>query len=336
MPKKKVTQFEKLYGKVEEEKKGGFRRPGKISQKELEYIKYVCEEKSAGEIADELGRNPDTISEIIRKLRPETTIPVQNEQLRKRETVRRELRESAIYQLLQEEFEPEEIKYFEDSYIRLYEQFSENVVATEQVQIFKAIKFEILMHRNLKQQKRINQDIEELERQLAAKRRELEQEGGKDAEERIRLEDESVILEKKVAVAYAQKQSRANELNRLDERHQKLQEALKGTREQRIAKIEASRKSFTDLIKLLMEQDIAAKEDAQLNQVRRALEREVERLATPIEYADRVVDQPLLTPDTVELDFEVVEKNGKRVWRAGGPTSREGGSGGGGSEASED
>jgi hypothetical protein len=75
---------------------------------------------------------------------------------------------------------------------------------------------------------------------------------------------------------------------------------MKGTREQRIKRLEDSKQSFTSWVAHLMQDPETLKRyGIEMEKMRLAMLKEKERLSQFHQYEDGQIDQPFLTPDTV-------------------------------------
>jgi hypothetical protein len=80
---------------------------------------------------------------------------------------------------------------------------------------------------------------------------------------------------------------------------------LKGTREQRIKRLEDSKETFASWIQALVQHpDMREELGVEMEKMRLSMEKERVRLAEYHKYEDGLVDQPFLTPDSV-LDDNV-------------------------------
>jgi hypothetical protein len=76
---------------------------------------------------------------------------------------------------------------------------------------------------------------------------------------------------------------------------------MKGTREQRIKRLEDSKQSFIAWVASLMQDPETLKRyGIEMEKMKMAMEKEKDRLSAYHKYEDGVVDQPFLTPDTVK------------------------------------
>ena len=75
---------------------------------------------------------------------------------------------------------------------------------------------------------------------------------------------------------------------------------MKGTREQRIKRLEDSKQSFTSWVaSMLQDPELMKTYGIEMEKMRLAMKKEEERLSALHQYEDGTVDQPFLTPDTV-------------------------------------
>jgi hypothetical protein len=190
------------------------------------------------------------------------------------------------------EFDGDEVAYFKERWAALNDQFKGDLLlASEEGTLFKAVKLEILMHRNLVQQKRAEEQLKALEQrrvELFTPDRQFDR-------------DEATFLGETLKAAVAAKQDLTTEYTRLDHSHQDILKGLKATREQRISRVESGKRTFIDVIRALCDREAADRADRQIDQMRKATDKELRRLAAPHAYADGLVDRPILNCDTVVL-----------------------------------
>jgi hypothetical protein len=284
---------------------------------EKEFILASFDTMPAAEIASYLGCYPEDIIKHIRAAERTTKrkayiepIPEKAATAPKLEVapslplekidILRGLRSSLVWKKMQEELEQDELKYFEEEYVKLVEQFKEDVVATEDNQIRKAITFDILMRRNMAARKKLLSDISRMEawQERAARDYKARRETLSDTE-RQSQEEFLLNLETQLAALRSAEQSKTKEFSDLDTRHQKLMEALKATRDQRFSRVESSKVSFLAVLKDLMKEDRLKQEGKISDLMNKATEQEFERLAKPHVYEDGIADQPILSAETV-------------------------------------
>lgn len=274
---------------------------GRMTNKDREYILKNVERLSVEEMATKLNRNVEAVQEYIR-LNYIPKNPVSKEQQKEAEqtTIRKELRSTEEWKNLKDEFSPEELKLFDEKYIKLMAQFKGNVLATEETQIYQAIKFEILMSRNLRARRKALDDIARLGQMLddyLDKFRDNPSEMT-DAEKTYLLN-----LQMELKTAEAAEQSKTTEYTKLQERHDSLMKNLKATRDQRVKEVESGKVSFLGLIKSLQEKDVQDKEGRQLELMKLATKKEYRRLGSLHNYANGEADRPILSAETVEMEL---------------------------------
>lgn len=269
-------------------------RKGVLSASEKEFILANASRLTADAIGGKLNRRPD----LIRRFIKENYVPLSATGTAEsvEATIRKELRESQEWLRLKDEFTPEELVLFEEKYTKTMAQFKGDVLATEETQIMQAIKFEILMSRNLMARQRAIQDIGRIEKQLGAFLRGYPDGiAGMTADERRDL----ISLEGNLTAARESEMSRTGEYTKLQEQHVRLMKELKGTRDQRIRDVESSKESFLGLLKSLQRREVADRQGREAELVRMAAAREYERLGASHEYEDGTMDRPILSAETL-------------------------------------
>ena len=126
---------------------------GRFSFDEMSYIEQHCEVLSPEAIAKELNRDPDSISNWIKK-----KVGFSAKQ-KKEAAVANELKQKPYFKELSNQFTPEELEMFQFHFKKMWSQFKDDVFHTEEMQIIDTIKLEILMNRILKSQHENQQDI---------------------------------------------------------------------------------------------------------------------------------------------------------------------------------
>ncbi len=106
-----------------------------------------------------------------------------------------------------------------------------------------------------------------------------------------------------------QDRSMTKEYTDLESNHQTIMKALKGTRDQRITKLEGSKVSFVGLLKTLQEEEARNQEGLTAVLMDEATNKEFKRLAKPHKYMDGNEDQPILSADTIDF-LEQLHKEG--------------------------
>jgi hypothetical protein len=267
---------------------------GRWGKDEIAYMKANAGNTPLAEMAKKLNRDANTVNTWIKE-NLALDIGESGEAVPVMETeIRNEFRNTIEYQELRDQFLEAELKYFEAKYSKLKTQFKNDVTPSEETQIFLLIKLEILMNRNLKQRQRALVDVERLQKDIQR----IYDDNGEDTNSyddkvRDRLEN----LENQLQSARQAEGDKTGEYMKLSEKHAALMNALKGTREQRITKIENSKQTYLDLIKMLQDEDLRKEEGEDMELMKLAVSHAREKLSQSHKYVDDTIDQPLLTPD---------------------------------------
>jgi hypothetical protein len=75
---------------------------------------------------------------------------------------------------------------------------------------------------------------------------------------------------------------------------------LKGTRDQRVERIESGKTTFVDLVKQFLNEKIQQDESKANELIRESSLNEYKKLSKPIIYADEFEDRPILTAESME------------------------------------
>lgn len=292
-------------------------KKGRFSLDEQNFIRANADKMDVNQLGEKMDRAPDSIAKwIAENLKvqaigatlapsPNTTTAQPESRLAERVEINRELRNSASWASLQLEFTEDELVLFNEKYVSYVAQFKQSgeVMATEEVQIFQAIKFELLMRRNLVGRKEALQSIKTLETIMAdflAKKCPGGSRAGMTDADRDRI----LVMETQINEARAEEKAFTGEFTKLQERHDKIMTALKATRDQRLTKIEDKKINFLDVIRELQRRDVQETEGRQIELMRLAGENELMRLGQPIKYEDGNEDSPILCAETVNLGRE--------------------------------
>lgn len=259
-------------------------RKGRLSNAETKFITENADTMEVEDIATHLDRDPSAIETFIkRKLRLG---------LSAEEEVAYTLEERPYWSDLQQQFTTSELELVKYHWGRIISQFKDDVFPTEEIQVIDVIKIEILMNRSLLSNKQNIDEINVIEK-LAAEERSV------DADQRDR--DYLLTLERQMATLRASQESLNRDYRDLQTKKSAMLKEMKGTREQRIRRLEDSRQTFTGWVAHLMQNpQITKKYGLEMEKMRLAMEKEKERLSQYHTYNDGLVDQPFLTPDTVK------------------------------------
>lgn len=257
---------------------------------------------SPEQIAKKLGRSVALVEKFLKEhVNVKSVAKVLPEDDVEKITIREELKGSEQWMILKKEFSGDELRYFEAGYTRLISQYRSDVLPAEETQIFQAIKFEILMSRNLQARSKALDDIARLEKMQENFLAPLMGDPALMSNQDKAL---ALTMEQQIATSRVAEQSRTTEYVKLQERHEALMKSLKSTRDQRIKDITSSKTSFPDLLKTLAERDVQKREGRRMELMKKAAERSFLDLGKEVQYEDGVFDRPILTSETVDLEDE--------------------------------
>jgi hypothetical protein len=265
------------------------KKRGQLSNDEMEFIRDNVGSMTIEDIATSLNRNTKPIEKYI----IQNNLSFDKEQNKTDESLRLKLHAKSFWSEIEKQFDKEtgELKYFEDTWIGLIKQFREDVLPAEELQIKQFITIDILINRSMKERKRHISETERLQQQV-------------DLEYKLPEEDRDVPrlanLETQLNFARNSIASYTNEYTKLLSEQQKISKDLKATREQRIKRIEDGKSSWVGLIRMLEDELIREKEGKEMQIMAMAASRAKEKLFENHQYEDGKVDQPILTPESLE------------------------------------
>jgi hypothetical protein len=261
-------------------------KKGRFAIEEMQFIEANAEILSPSEIANKLNRDVESVHKWIAE-----KIGFSTKQKKEAE-VANELKTKPYYKELHSQFSAEELEMFEFHFKKMWSQFKDDVVHTEEMQIIDTIKLEILMNRILCSQQNNQREIEATE--------------GLAREEKSRDKDQRdmdliINLERQVAMLRASQETLSKDYKDLQARKATMLKDLKGTREQRIKAIEDSKQTFASLVKkIATDPQYRTKIGIEMEKMRLAMEKEKERLSEYTQYDDGQIDQPFLTSETIK------------------------------------
>lgn len=258
-------------------------KKGRISKEEERIINRLVDSLTVEDIALKLDRDVESVEAFIkRKLR----VGLTNE-----EAAAYSLESRPYWTELISQFTTEELELFKYHWSRIISQFKDDVFPTEELQVVDVIKLEILMNRCLKSNKDNLNELNTLD-DLIRRERALDKDQ--------RDQDYLMNLERQSAALRASQESLNRDYRELQSKKASMLREMKGTREQRIKRLEDSKQSFTSWIATLMQDpDLVKQYGIEMEKMRLAMLKEKERLSAFHKYEDGVIDQPFLTPETV-------------------------------------
>ena len=275
-------------------------KKGRLSKDEVEFVIANAKSMTNQDIAKRLNRPVEMVKKCaLANLTPEPDASPQEVEEHNQYVIKAGMRSSEAWKNLKEEITPSELKLFEEKFVRYMRQFKNNVLPTEETQIFQMVNNEIRQSRNAKETKNYIDGIERLEKMIADLYR-------ANTNWALAPEDDKAAaanFNEQIISLHALAASKTNEHLKLVERHESLAKQLKATRDQRVKEFEdaASKTSWLGVIKSLSEKDNQEREGRYIRLTDLAGKKEYDRLGGQHTYEDGTVDRPILSADTVDL-----------------------------------
>jgi hypothetical protein len=258
-------------------------KKGRISKDEERIIARLVNSVTVEDIAKQLDRDVESIDNFVKR---KFKLGLTNE-----EAAAFSLESRPYWNELTSQFTGDELELFKYHWSRIIAQFKDDVFPTEELQVVDVIKLEILMNRCLKSNKDNLNELELIDKMIRDERAK---------EKSDRDQDYLMNLERQSASLRASQESLNRDYRELQTKKASMLREMKGTREQRIKRLEDSKQSFTSWIAMLMQDPETLKRyGMEMEKMRLAMVKEKERLGAFHKYEDGMVDQPFLTPDTV-------------------------------------
>lgn len=269
-------------------------KPGRLTTAEHEFIRQNIKTHTVDQIAEKLNKNPQSVKLWIKQ-----NLGNSNAE-RKEIEAEQDLKERGYWKDLSVQFNEEELEMFSFHWKKLWSQFRDDVLHTEEIQIVDAIKLEIMMNRCLTAQ---NQNIEaakELNDMIDKKKNDIV----KNARNRkfVETQEQEIRdLEREIMTLIATRNAISKDYNQYHDKKNEILKNLKGTRDQRLRGQEEVKYNYSAIVKRIMEEPEFRREvGIEMEKMRLAIDVERNRLAAPHVYADGRVDRPLLTVETLD------------------------------------
>ena len=270
-------------------------KDGRLTESEIKYLRDNYDKKDHIDLAKDLKRNPNTIKKILKKL-----IAEDNTKGAFRGMVSaHDLRSQPFWEQLKLQFSKEELKEFEAHWNGIIgEQFKEDILYTEKLQLKSLLETNILLGRNManrlkniEDQKRLEQ-LRDMEYQLDAKLRDNQW------QERV------FSIESQISAIRDSAKANTDEQTKLQATAVRLNDELKGSRKARVEKATDASMGWTDLLRKLEEEEFRNKAVRQSRLLDMASEKVKNEFGALHEYMDKTLDRPILNSETVLKDEE--------------------------------
>lgn len=257
-------------------------KSGPWSKTEKNFIAENASKMGYREIAAVLKRNAEAVKKYIQNNHASSFTE-------KARSAEYDIQRSPIWKDLKQQFSDEELRMFLFHWGRIVSQFRDDVYPTEEMQVIDTIKLEILMNRAVTQQQKVMRDIEALEILLISER-----------ENATPDLQEITNLERQIGALRASQESLSQDYQKMLGEKNKILKEMKATRDARIKHLESHKHNFIKFIRDIGENgDLRQKLGREMEKMRLAADVEFERLSEWHEYANKEVDQPILTPENV-------------------------------------
>lgn len=269
------------------------KKRGQLSLSEESYIQENVHVLSLDEIAKNLNRHAGPIKRYI----SENSLLTDPEEKLAHQTLKDKLHSKTFWIEITKQFDDVtgELEYFENTWVGLIKQFREDVLPAEELQIKQFITIDILINRSMKERKRHIAETDKLQKLVDAEY--IKAESDRDIPKLANLETQLSFARNSIA-------NYTNEFTKLLNEQQKISKDLKATREQRIKRIEDGKSSWVGLIRMLEDEQIREKAGREMEILNMAAQKAKSQLQQYHNYADKIVDIPLLTPEFMENNNE--------------------------------
>jgi hypothetical protein len=265
---------------------------GRMSEYDLQFIKDNAHHMDYVKIAKSINRTSKSVRKYMEEgLGLVISLEVDAAPV-SLATVTYDIEDEDFWPVILQQFSETELIIFRYQWNSMYDQFGGDVLPTEKLQIIDIIKLEVLMNRNLIEQRSSSVGIAGYEADIIK----MKADGVTDVME-------LGIIERQLAFLRTAQGSLGKDYREMQKNKDSLNKAIKGTRDQRFDRIEKSGKTILSLIADITTDNKLRKElGIRMEKMRLATIDEEIRLAAYHKYEDGNLDQPFLNCDTVKDD----------------------------------
>lgn len=201
---------------------------------------------------------------------------------------------------IKSQYTKDELKMFIFHWNNIVSQFQEDILFTEELQVVDLIRLEISIDRTQRHEKDI---LDEISTTKALLEEEQKKPLSENPEERIQQQTRTMGLERQLNLAQNERGKTSEQFIELTKLKKDLLSRIKGSRSDRVERIENSRGTFSSLIRKLNEDTNFRKKIGQeIEKLRLASCLEFERLSTSHQFQDGEWDKCILNSETVLLE----------------------------------
>lgn len=272
------------------DKAAGKNKRGQLSTDEMRYIEKYASIKPIEDISRDISKSVRVVSKYIYKKNLVSKDDLTKNSLAVEESKCKEiLRHREYWSEIKQQFTPGEIKVFEQIWVKLWMQFTGDVLASEELQMKKYITLEIMKDRFGKQILTCIQEIENIESRMNAEK-------NKTNPDKDEIRYLSMQLEK-----YQNNHINLSKQQRETMAEQKSVEGqLRVSRDDRVKSVQDATKNWTTILRLLNDNPTIRTEVGRHVELMRIAKDKSQTLLSGLhKYVDGSIDQPILSKDTI-------------------------------------
>lgn len=270
-------------------------KDGRLTEPEIKYLRDNYDKKDHIDLAKDLKRNPKTIEKILKKLIAEDNINGAFKGM----VSAHDLKSQPFWEQIKRQFTKEELREFEANWNGIIgEQFKEDILYTEKLQLKALLETNILLGRNMAARMKASLDQEKLE----ARRDELYMIPVEDRNNH--WQDQVFNIDAQIKGIIDSAKANTDEQTKLQMTSVKLNDELKGSRKARVEKSTEASLGWTDLLRKLEDEEFRNRATRQSRLLDMASDKVKDELSQLHTYLDGVLDRPILNSDTVLLEEE--------------------------------
>lgn len=275
-------------------------RRGPLDRESKRFIEENSADMTVEEIAVKIRRNPRSVRKYIADNGLKSYV-AKNAVESEGDKIRRDLKQNPWWERLKDQFSKAELIYFENLWVTLNKQLECDVLDSEKLQMKKYLTLEILKDRLLSSQQNTEMELEECERLMMAELNKADDD-----------RDRHVIksLSTRISDLKNLTPTLLKEFKDLSQEQDKVNAALKMSRDDRVKSVKDSKNSWTGVVKLLEDPIYREKVGKHIEIHAAAQKQELARLMSTHRFVDESYDQPLLSGKYNEQREEESANNG--------------------------
>ena len=264
---------------------------GRFALSEEQYIRDNIYEKTLQEIANVLNRDYKTIERFMKR---NDMVPFTREETEREEAgLKSKLYKRSYWGQVKAQITAEELEYFEDSWINFMQQFNEDILYSEEMEMKEWIILEILKNRSMKDRMKHIEEAEKLEEKRDALLDDDRKTGDNKWVDLISAYTDQILSIRNSMTAYS------TEHVKFLDKSSNIAKNLKAIRSERIKRIEDGKSTFSGYIKMLESDKARRQVGAEMEIMRHAKDVAKAKMGELHTYVDDTVDRPFLTPEIV-------------------------------------